>query len=436
MSGMDPEKLLGGYATGTLTEGERRRLFEAALHDQLLFNALADEQVLKDLLDDPISRRYLIETLEQADRANQQAEGWGALVPAWLHLPAGVRPGAAARPASQATPPPAPSRQSVWGGPWRWALGSGLVLAVLALVVAAYLLDEMTQQPEPLVTADSRSRGDSEPQAPPPPGQALPPPAPSPAAPVSTPASPQPVAPGIQAAGNRPPWPSARDLFYRSVEKQMADKARLMEEQASEARKPAALTEPVPKPLGLRYSIVKHGPEGSDSEVNPALALSEEDAPHLAVEVTTSGYLYVLKRTSPGVWTLMFPPAGTQPDSAGRSAYVEGGTRYLVPASGTLMDAGQRGPAQVVIILSRGPQPELAEQSLIGLARPESNPARAARISDVIRRIRAEVAGGKLLVERVGASHPNIPGEEAVYVVDRSPVPASRILAELMVSHR
>ena len=203
-----------------------------------------------------------------------------------------------------------------------------------------------------------------------------------------------------------------------------------------EARQTAAPTKPVPKPLGLRYSIVKHGPEGSESEVNPAMVFSGPDAPRLALEVNTFGYLYVLKRTSPGRWTLMFPPAGAQPDSAGRRAYVEAGIRYLVPASGALMDAEQRGPAQVVIILSRDPQPELAERSLDGSARLESGPARTTRISDVIRRIRGEVAGGKLLVERAKASHPDIPDEEAIYVVDRNSIPASRILAELMVSHR
>ena len=33
----DIEKLLGGYATGTLTGEERQALFEAALTDQALF---------------------------------------------------------------------------------------------------------------------------------------------------------------------------------------------------------------------------------------------------------------------------------------------------------------------------------------------------------------------------------------------------------------
>ncbi len=49
-------KLLGGYATNALSADERRILFEAALEDQELFNALQNEDALRELLDDPVSR--------------------------------------------------------------------------------------------------------------------------------------------------------------------------------------------------------------------------------------------------------------------------------------------------------------------------------------------------------------------------------------------
>ena len=48
----DIQKLLGGYATRTLTPDEQQALFEAALDDQQLFDALAREQALRDLLRD------------------------------------------------------------------------------------------------------------------------------------------------------------------------------------------------------------------------------------------------------------------------------------------------------------------------------------------------------------------------------------------------
>jgi outer membrane biosynthesis protein TonB len=45
--------LIGGYATGSLSAAERSALFEAALDHQELFDELAREQALKELLDAP-----------------------------------------------------------------------------------------------------------------------------------------------------------------------------------------------------------------------------------------------------------------------------------------------------------------------------------------------------------------------------------------------
>ncbi len=59
-------KLLGGYATGTLTVAEQKLLFEAALDDQELFDELSREQALKEMLDLPGARPRLIAALEPA----------------------------------------------------------------------------------------------------------------------------------------------------------------------------------------------------------------------------------------------------------------------------------------------------------------------------------------------------------------------------------
>ncbi|HEX4846198.1 MAG TPA: hypothetical protein VFV26_08265, partial [Geothrix sp.] len=63
MKRAEAEKLLGGYATGTLTESERRMLCEAALAHQDLFDALADEEALRELLADPAARAQLLAAL-------------------------------------------------------------------------------------------------------------------------------------------------------------------------------------------------------------------------------------------------------------------------------------------------------------------------------------------------------------------------------------
>jgi len=71
------ERLLGGYATNTLTSEERKLLYEAALEDQDLFNALEDEQALRDLLTDEESRREVVRALRPEPRRTSRRWIWG-----------------------------------------------------------------------------------------------------------------------------------------------------------------------------------------------------------------------------------------------------------------------------------------------------------------------------------------------------------------------
>jgi hypothetical protein len=80
MSPEDIKKLLGGYATGTLTAAEQEALFAAALDDQELFDALAREQSLRDLLRDPAARADLLSALDRP--AARPAGFWQ-----WLRRP-------------------------------------------------------------------------------------------------------------------------------------------------------------------------------------------------------------------------------------------------------------------------------------------------------------------------------------------------------------
>jgi hypothetical protein len=61
----DVRKLLGGYATGTLSDEEKQLLYDAALNDDKLFAALADEHALKELLDDSTVRAQLLRATEE-----------------------------------------------------------------------------------------------------------------------------------------------------------------------------------------------------------------------------------------------------------------------------------------------------------------------------------------------------------------------------------
>lgn len=65
MRHLEAEKLLGGYAAGILTEAEKTALFRAALEHQELFDALANEEALRELLADPATRSHLLALLDE-----------------------------------------------------------------------------------------------------------------------------------------------------------------------------------------------------------------------------------------------------------------------------------------------------------------------------------------------------------------------------------
>ena len=61
----EPKHLLGGYATDSLNEGELNELMRAALDDQELFDALVEEEGLREVLSDPAARQEVLAVLEQ-----------------------------------------------------------------------------------------------------------------------------------------------------------------------------------------------------------------------------------------------------------------------------------------------------------------------------------------------------------------------------------
>jgi len=72
----DIARLLGGYATGTLTPEEQQTLFAAALEDQALFDELAREQALRDVLSEPAARAQLLAALEDPPRRRWRFSDW------------------------------------------------------------------------------------------------------------------------------------------------------------------------------------------------------------------------------------------------------------------------------------------------------------------------------------------------------------------------
>jgi hypothetical protein len=80
----DIEKLLGGYATDSLTPAEREQLFTAALDDQSLFDELAREDALREALADPAARAQALAALDG------RPQSWRSRFTEWLGRPAGM----------------------------------------------------------------------------------------------------------------------------------------------------------------------------------------------------------------------------------------------------------------------------------------------------------------------------------------------------------
>jgi hypothetical protein len=118
MTPQEMQKLLGGYATGTLTNAEQQALFAAALEDQELFDSLAREQSLRDLLRDPGAKAQLLAALDGRPAARWKwwpalaAAMAGAAAVAVLGVRMNVTQPARSAPMAQIArvePPPAPA---------------------------------------------------------------------------------------------------------------------------------------------------------------------------------------------------------------------------------------------------------------------------------------------------------------------------------------
>jgi hypothetical protein len=66
---MTPERqteLLAGYASRRISQADEGELLRAALQDDAIFEAVVEEQIFRELLDDPASRRVLLEEKKQS----------------------------------------------------------------------------------------------------------------------------------------------------------------------------------------------------------------------------------------------------------------------------------------------------------------------------------------------------------------------------------
>jgi hypothetical protein len=298
MKNEEIHKLLGGYATNTLTESERRALFEAALEDQELFNALQDEQALKQLLADPASREATQRALEQP--VEKQHSAW------W-------------------------SRRWLWGGMVSAAAAAVLIIAVVhqnrradksgrieiasTQEAAKPLLEpnapvgdqEVKKAPEQVPPRNARrelkakefARDNLAPQSI---GQLAPSAAP-------------------------PPPPTAAERLTVEPEPKVSGGALGGAAPAANAFLANAKLDP------LRYSLLKKDGQGLYSPIPSQAELRPGDSVRLNISPAVSGYLSLYQLIPSGEWKRLFPesPEGT---------HVTANTDYTVPEVGIEVQNG------------------------------------------------------------------------------------------------
>ena len=378
----DAAKLLGGYSTGTLTEAERQALFDAALRDQDLFNSLADEEALKDLLDDPAARQRLLAALEEPRPSRlagiaawfRRPMAWaaaGSLAAAALLVTLFIRTGpppaveqVAMKTERQAPAPPAVGRRDEAASSIRpEAVKAKLPEALpkpMELKPAESMERKEAAESAPEFEARRQVAGQVAVSEPPPPPAAPPPPTAVTELPAQVALSKAPPAPSTQADVARPPAGSkARELYYLAQGPTSLQFARstATEESARVYTKRRAANEAAPAmkaaagPAGIRCMILKAGPDGRYAESDPAGPFHSGDQVRISVEANENGFLYLLSGKPAGNWALLF------------QGQVRPRTRYIVPDKDAIQLEGPSGEIRILAAFSRTPLPQ---PSLVG----------------------------------------------------------------------
>ncbi|MFN0317281.1 MAG: DUF4384 domain-containing protein [Burkholderiales bacterium] len=186
-------------------------------------------------------------------------------------------------------------------------------------------------------------------------------------------------------------------------------------------------------PLGLRYAVLKVN--GAESvEVAPSTRFKSGDRIQLKIQTNSDGYLYVIAQGSSGAWQVMFP-AKSKNDGSNR---VQAGEEHT---SSFRFDA-KPGVEKLFVVLSRQPERDLDTviYNLKGGAAPTPAAAQpepvmlAGNLSvndPLVARMRNSYTRD-LVLEEVAAPER---AERAIYVVNKTTGPDSRVVADIKLTH-
>ncbi len=355
------EKLIGGWVAGTLTKEERKLLLDASLSNQALFDALADEEGMRELLADPTVRRQLSALLASSSQpvaaAPASLETWWR----WLFRPAPmaafsagvlavlafvvVRPGFVETPAQQIAPVGASSEAKAMDAaiapaeekpknmvavPSQGELRRH-TSATPAPSQPVVLADKLAKVAEPVDIAASSSNKMRENEAKP----ALLAQAPPPPPPASSPAkkAEEGRAEAVSVTAAAPP------LVVQAPREQAVTNSPVLAERADEAKAKRAAAAPVAPPI--RYRVERQQPGGEWVEFGGEL--SPGTRARIAIDSTQAGQLTI--RSGSQTLSLAVTPRQT----------------VHFPAEGNL--PADRGEREVAILFQPGPGLQAAADS-------------------------------------------------------------------------
>ena len=107
-----------------------------------------------------------------------------------------------------------------------------------------------------------------------------------------------------------------------------------------------------PRPLGLKYSILKQEAPRLFRPVNVDSVFRSGDSIRVRVESNEKGYLYVLTRGSSGAWTVLFP----KKEIRGGDNLIEAGEKHDLPSPEHRWTFDEKkGEEKLFLVLSRKP---------------------------------------------------------------------------------
>lgn len=205
---------------------------------------------------------------------------------------------------------------------------------------------------------------------------------------------------------------------------------------------PVAYPPSTEKPLGLRYSFLRNAGGDEYREVDPDTVFHSGDRIRVAVQSNGEGYLYIVMKGASGTWKVLFPSA----EVADGSNRVAAGRQTLIPPPPDRFAFDeQAGEERLFIVLSRQPEPSLEKLIYsLGSASPTANEppkqllsTSLAPVDDaLVGRLRNQVYARDLIFEKVDDATPGDKKEKAVYVVNPTGSPESRLVADVTLKHR